>query len=70
MNLLTSSIIIALIYLIAFLGTHYYFIYFVNKNMSECSLATQCGLQFSTVFIITMLLGILEMDILLCTANH
>ena len=70
MDIITSAIIIAIIYLIVFVAIDYYFVAFHNKHISEYDMGFQCQLQFGTVFIVTALLGILEIDVLLCAANH
>ena len=70
MNLYFSAFIVAIIYLIVFFAVDWYYVVFVNKHVGELDMHQQCIIQFSSVFIVTVLLGILEIDLLLCAANH
>lgn len=70
MDLITSAIIISIIYLIAFVIIDIVFDSFTGKPLSKSDVHTQCYAQFTTVFVVTCILGLTELDALLCSASH
>jgi hypothetical protein len=70
MHIIYSAVIISIIFLIVFILTDEYYIYFHNKHCSEASMSEQYTVQFMTVFIVTVLLNIISVDAALCSADH
>jgi hypothetical protein len=69
MNLFLSSFLLALIYLMVFVLTDYYYMNSMRKHVGELSMKEQYGLQFITVFVVSFFLGVSGVDSYLCSAH-
>ncbi len=70
MDLFTSAIIISLIYLLVFILIDAYYEYHYGYHLGGSSMEEQYTVQYVSVFIVTCLLGIFEIDKFLCSAEH
>ncbi len=69
MDLITSSIIIAIIYLVVFILVDQYYTYMRGCHVGEVHMDEQYTVQFTSVFIVTLILGLTELDAMLCAAH-
>ncbi len=70
MDLVSSALLISIIYLTMFVIIDVIADRITGKPMSQYDIHTQCYVQFMTVFVVTIILGLTELDTLLCSANH
>ena len=69
MNLLLSSIIIGIIFLLVFILIDHITVQNYGVHQGELSMETQCTVTFWSVFVVTFLLGVTSLDSILCSAH-
>lgn len=70
MHIVASSIVIAIIYLCVFIIIDQYYIYQRGQHLGMVGMDEQYRVQFISVFAVTFLLGLFEIDLILCSGEH